>query len=59
MSRFWGWAPGLFLLSLLTQLLDATVLMASSSSWGGRVDDGWVTCQSMITSPDQTPVGVF
>lgn len=45
MSRFWGWAPGPFLLSPLTQLLDATVLVASSSSWGGRVDNGWVTCQ--------------
>lgn len=30
---------------LLTQPLDATVLVASNSSWDGRVDNGWVTCQ--------------
>lgn len=40
-----GWAADLFSLSLLTRLSDATVPTATSTSWGGTVNYGWVTCQ--------------
>lgn len=45
MSRPLGWAAGLFLLFLQAWLPDATVPMATSTSWSGTVNGGWITCQ--------------